>query len=384
MTTDDDMRTLHDDLHELADAVAPASASTARDRARRGIARRARNRRAAVGAGAAVVLIAATVFFAVDRDTKDSQRPIGTTTPSVTSAPTTTSTTTTTVPGSPILGTIPAVSDLPAATASYAKTFGWGTGDDQVAFHTPQGEGVSGGPIAFDADGAGNITILDQSNSRVVHFERVASPAQHIALADPGVSAAVFDDNNRVVVANSELAVFSFWPRGQKEDAWDPLGSIGRLEVDAGTVYEVHDNTRLPRLRFDGSRYVPVANPTLIPTAVQVDVVSDRHIAAMTATASGQQYRIATADSILGLHEVKQYPFGPLVFVLAFEQSNTDQPDTYVIGRIDRDGNALYQTVHASWGYLVNGPQFVLNGLGVAVMDSTTTGGVTVSYYPFD
>jgi hypothetical protein len=275
------------------------------------------------------------------------------------------------------------VSELPAATASYSKSFAWGTADDQVSFHTPQGEGASGGPIAFTADAAGNIVMLDHSSSRIVRFEHGSAAADHIALADPGVTTAVFDAKGRVIVANSRLAVYG--SGGKTEGSWD-LTTIGRLEVDGPNVYETRkDHTRMLQLRDNGSRYVPVENATLLPAAVEVDVVSDRHTAAFTVSATVTRYRITTHDATRYLAAARTLPDGSLVFVLTPEQGviDTDQPTTYVVGRIDRSGHAQYQTVAASTGYLVNGPGFVINDDGLAVMGSTTTGGVTVSYYPF-
>ena len=388
--TDDDMKFLGDELHELVDGIASTSPDSARDRARRGIARHQRNRRAAAGAAAGVVAIAAIAFVAVDRDNKDSQRPIGTTS-TPTSAPTTTSSSTTTpsttVPGSPIASTIPPLSDLPAATASYTKSFAWGTGDNQVAFHTPQGEGASGGPVAFTATADGDIVMLDHSSSRIVRLQGEAASAVRIALADPGVTAAAIDDRGRVIVANSELAVFG--PQGNKEGAWkglmDPI-SIGRLEVENGGVYANNNGSnRTQLLRDNGNGYVPLGDAVVKPPPVQVDVISDRHVAKLSVSADDTRYQIKTSETILELSVAKRLPDGSLVFVLRFEQGvvDPDLPTTYIVGRIDRSGNAHYETVKASTGYLVNGPGFEINDDGVAVMGSTTAGGVTVSYYPF-
>ena len=250
--TDDDMKFLGDELHELADGISPSSSSAARDRARHGIARRARNRRAAAGAAGVVVLVAGTVFFAVDRDTKDSRRPLGTTTSSESTAPTSTSSTaapSTTVPGSPIVSTIPALGELPAATASYAQGFSWvsdrgrggGPNDGNVAFRTPQGEGASGGPLAFTATADLNIAMLDHSSSRIVRYSHGASPAVHLSLTSPAVTAAAFDSKGRVIVATvGDIAVFHADGSLLAEFPAMSIDAITQLEVDGGgLVYSV-------------------------------------------------------------------------------------------------------------------------------------------------
>jgi hypothetical protein len=393
MTNDHDMKLLSDELHDLAGDIAPSSSAAARDRARRGIARHSRNRRTAVAAAGVVVVVAAAAFVAVDRDTKDSRRPIGTTTPSVSVAPTTTSTST--LPGSPILSTIPTLGDLPTATASYSKTFPWGTADDQVAFHTPQGEGVSGGPVAFTADAAGNIVMLDHSNSRLVRFEHGSASTVPIALASPAVTAAAFDDRGRVIVATvADLAVFG--PQGQAEGSWSAISkdgdAINHLEVDGNRVYALptysaDQSFRTLLLRDDGSGYVPVRDSAQKIGVIDVgmtptDGPGARRTLRLTVSASGKEYRVTTPDSILDLRALRLLPDGSVTFVLRLEHDPPD-PTKYVLGRIDSVGSAHYATVSASDGYLVNGPGFVINDDGVAVMRSTTTGGVTVSYYPF-
>jgi hypothetical protein len=224
--------------------------------------------------------------------------------------------------------------------------------------------------------------MLDHSSSRIVRFEHGSAAADQIALADPGVTSAVFDSRGRVIVANSRLAVYG--SGGKTEGSWD-LTTIGRLEVDGPNVYEVRiDNTRMLLLRDDGSRYVPVENATLVPAAVEVDVVADTQLGVMVVSAGGAEYRITTG--LKDLRAARLLPDGSLVFVVGFVQSDSghqDQPQSYVLGRIDRAGHAKYATVAAPTGYLVNGPGFVINDDGIAVMGSTTTGGVTVTYYPF-
>jgi hypothetical protein len=61
-----------------------------------------------------------------------------------------------------------------------------------------------------------------------------------------------------------------------------------------------------------------------------------------------------------------------------------DDAMSYVLGRIDRAGHAKYTTFAAATGYLIHGPELVVNDDGLGVLGSTTTDGVTVSYYPFD
>jgi hypothetical protein len=388
--TDDDMKFLGDELHELVDGIGSTSSAAARDRARRGIARHQRNRRAAAGAAAAVVVIAGIAFVAVDRDSKDSRQPIGTTT-TPTSAPTTTSSSTTapstTVPGSAIVSTIPALSELPAATASYTKTFAWGTGDDQVAFHTPQGEGASGGPVAFTATAAGDIVMLDHSSSRIVRFEHGTPAANHIALASPAVTAAVFDKQGRVIVAAvGDLAVFS--PDGSVLAEFPGLSvdAINKLEVVDQSVYSVPEDgkTRTLLLRDEGGGYKATRGAKPEPRAIPVAIDDSRR--SLSIAANGRQYRITANAAVYAVTAVKELPDSALTFVLQLDQlgnPDADAPLNYVIGHIDSAGHATYAKVSAATGYLINGPGFVINDDGVAVMGSTTTGGVTVAYYPF-
>jgi hypothetical protein len=385
MTTDRDTDLLASELHDLVDGITPSSAAAARDRARRGIARRQRNRRASIAAGGVVVLVAATVLVTVDRNQKDSQRPIGTTSPSTSTATTTRTTINTAPPGSPILSSIPPVSELPAARTSYSQAFAWGTGGDQVAFHTPQGEGASGGPAAFSADGAGNIAMLDHSNSRIVHFEQHAYPPTHIALASPAVTAAVFDRNGRVFVATvHDVAVFG--PHGDSEGSWNGISNdmISGLEVVDNHLYATNGNSRTLLLRPSGPGYAPVDHAAPEPAPIQVSGIDDTRAHLLTVSAAGREYRISTG--LTDLLTVKLLPDGSLVFVVGPVQSDSghqNEPLTYVLGRIDRAGHAKYTTFAAATGYLIHGPELVVNSDGVAVMGSTTTGGVTVSYYPF-
>lgn len=391
----DDVNLLSDELHELGDGIGPSSSAAARDRARRGIARRTRNRRAAMGGAGVVVIVVATVFVAVDRTHDDTARPIGTTSqPSATSSPTagasSTTAPTTTVAGSPIVSTIPSMPDGVTSKASYAKTFAWGTRTRELAFQVPHGEGVSGGPVAFTADAAGNIIVLDQSSSRIAWFEHGSAAAVHIALASPAVTAAVFDPEGRVIVATvTNLAVYGL--KGQAEGAWTGMSNtaITTLEVIDRQVYSVADgNTRTLLLREvrDSLGYTPVRGSAPEPAAIAVHIGADFHSVVMTVISSGRQYRITTSDPVTTAKAVKLLPDGTLTFVLGLVSGGQgpDQPSTYVLGRIDRTGHAEYAPIVVSPGYLVNGPTFVINNDGLAVMGSTTTGGVTVSYYPFD
>jgi hypothetical protein len=389
MTNDHEMNHLSDELHDLADGIAPAS-SAARDRARRGIARHSRNRRAAVSAAAAVVVVTAAVFVVVDRESTDSGQPIGTTEPTASSAPGTTTPPTTA--GSPILSTVPPLNELRAATAAYEKPFPWGTKPGQVAFQVPRGEGVSGGPVTFTADAAGNIVLLDQSNSRLVRLDQGAASARAIAGLSPAVTAATFDDQGRVIVATvSDLAVYG--PNGQAEGAWQGISKGGstiyRLEVDGRRVYSAAfsvDNlkTRTLLLSDDGSGYVAARDAAPEPDPITVDVVDDTQVGLMRISAGGIEYRITTGFK--DLRAVTLRPDGSLVFVAGVAQSgiaDVNTSYTYVLGRIDRAGHARYETVKTPYAYLEYGPKFDITGDGVAVMGSTTTGGLTVSYYPF-
>ena len=389
MTTDRNTDLLASELHDLVDGITPRSSTAARDRARRGIARRQRNRRASIAAGGVVVLVAAVTFVAVDRSHGGSTvGPVGTTTqPSVsTSAATTAPAIPNRLPGSPITSTVPPLSELPAAHVSYSQAFAWGTGGDQVAFHTPQGEGASGGPAAFSADGAGNIAMLDHSNSRIVHFEQHAYPPTHIALASPAVTAAVFDRKGRVFVATvHDVAVFG--PHGDSEGSWNGISNdmISGLEVVDNHLYATNGNSRTLLLRPSGPGYAPVDHAAPEPAPIQVSGIDDTRAHLLTVSAAGREYRISTG--LTDLLTVKLLPDGSLVFVVGPVQSDSghqNEPLTYVLARIDRAGHAKYTTFAAATGYLIHGPELVVNSDGVAVMGSTTTGGVTVSYYPFD
>ena len=347
--------------------------------------------------GAAVVLVAvvgATVFIAVDDDAKDSQRPISTTTPSVTSAPSTTAappTTHATVPGSPIVTLLPPF--FPFADVSYTQTFSWGTGNDQVAFHTPQGEGASGGPLAFTVDAQGHIQMLDHSSARIVRFDGSASAVPHaasavpIALAGPAVTAAVFDAKGRVIVATvGDVAVFA--PDGKRIGNFPgmSLNAITALEVDGKFVYSVAENrTRTLLLRDDGNGYFDTRDAEPEPPEIAVDLNRETYVLTMTVE-NGREYRIRASMTVAAVRAVRVLPDGTLTFVLATnpgEDAGPDRIDTFIVGRIAADGQAQYESVTASMGYLLNGPEFVINDDGIGVMGSTTTGGVTVSYYPF-
>ncbi len=394
MTTDHDAELLASELHELVDGIAP-DRGAGLHRTQRAIARRARNRRATMGAaGAAVALVAAIVFVAVDRDTESSQRPTGTTTTPTAATPVTPApTTSTTVPGSPILSTIPAVDQLPAAKASYRKTFAWGTADDEVAFHTPQGEGASGGPLAFTATGFGDIQLLDHSTSRIVRFSHGASSATQIALASPAVTAAAFDVNGHVIVATVG-DVAEFGPDGTRLGNWPGISQvpITSLSIIDDFVYSVTDhNTRTPLLREIGPNftYTRLFNAVPEPTPVTVDIhPEESRTFTLKVSATGREYRITASDAFVAVRSARLLRDGTLAFVLQFPSSDNgqspDSPSTYLLGRIDAAGHAQYRTITASIGYLVNGPEFVIGDDALAVMSSTTTGGVTVSYYLFD
>lgn len=399
MTNENNVHLLSDELRELADDLPRASSAAARDRARHTIARRARNRRAAVSgaAFAMVAVVGATVFIAVDGDKKNSQPPAGTTVPSVTSAPTTAPSSTsppTQVIVTHVTVTVPAVAD--PAPAMYAKTFPWGTAADEVAFHTPQGEGASGGPMAFDADAAGNIVMLDQSNMRLVRFENGTASVVPLAMAGPAVTAAAFDDQGRVIIATlGDIAVFG--PDGKAEGSWtgmtkDQYG-IRRFEVDGNRVYFNNNApysttsgsvvTRTLLLRDDGSGYVAVRDATPEPLPIQANVGQD----AITVTVSGHptSYRLVAGQQN-DIRPIRLLPTGSLVFVITTPQSDSgaslDRSLTYVVGHIDRSGHATFSSVTASPGYTNGGPMFSISDAGLAVMGSTTTGGTTVSFYP--
>jgi hypothetical protein len=276
-------------------------------------------------------------------------------------------------------------------TSLYRKTFPWGTAYNEVAFHTPAGEGASGGPMAFTADAAGNIVLLDQSNSRLVRQTSGTGSTADVALASPAVTAAAFDSRGRVIVASlADVAVFG--PTGHAEGAWKALpvagGRIDRLEIDRNTVYAVDysatlQRTRTPLLRDDGSGYARVADTAPEPDPIVVDEVADLNFGVIQITAGGRNYRISTA--LKDLRSVRLLPDRALVFVVGTVQSGSGHaaPVRYTLVRIDADGHAHYGTITASVGYLNGGPAFDITNDGVAVMGSTTAGGVTVSYYRF-
>ena len=133
-----------------------------------------------------------------------------------------------------------------------------------------------------------------------------------------------------------------------------------------------------------GYHAVPNAVPELDP--ITVHVLEGRHVVEVTLPGSGVDYELTTG-TLNDVRAISVRPDDSLVFVLGFEQhglTDADQAQTYVLGRIDRAGHATYAKVSAAMGYLVNGPGFVINDDGIAVMGSTTTAGVTVSYYPFN
>ena len=69
---------------------------------------------------------------------------------------------------------MPALSELPAATASYTKTFAWGTGDDQVA------------SIRFSSDSRFIAYISDASGEPEVYVSPVATPTQATRVSTRG------------------------------------------------------------------------------------------------------------------------------------------------------------------------------------------------------
>ena len=398
--TNDDMTNLGDELRDLAGGAAPVSTAAARDRARRGIARHQRNRRAAFTGTAAVVIVVATVTFAVGRDHDNARPPVGTiepttahtTAPSTSIAPTTTNapTTTTSAPKGPFTLTVPP--DLSAAPTSYSSVFPWGTGPGEVAFHTPQGEGASGGPSAFSADHLGNIVMLDHSNSRIVSDpEDESAFSRPIALASPAVTAAAFDADGRVIVATvADLAVFG--RDGKAEGAWAGMAKAGegiyKLEIDGDRVYSVESSADGPGptlrrlvLRDTGSGYEAVRDATPEPMAITISV--EQNLLTLKVASTGVEYRIATGFT--DVRAVSLRADGTLVFVGGIQQSedngNLDLPLTYVIGRIDRSGHGEFAKITSSTGYTMGGMQARVTEDGVAVMGSTTNAGVTISYY---
>jgi hypothetical protein len=280
------------------------------------------------------------------------------------------------------------------ATALYRTVFPWGIGPGEVAFHTPAGEGASGGPAAFTADAAGNIVLLDHSNSRLVR-RRAGSPSTvPIALPSPAVTAAAFDAQGRVVVASLfDIAVFD--PTGHVLVSWTPVSHTGTtvrgiygLEVDGDRVYSVdysfiNNRTRRLVLRDSGSGYAVVQNAPTEADAIVAHEVADLNYGVIDITAAKTQYRITTG--LKDLRSVRFRPDGSLVFILGNVQSDSGHPEPqpYVLARIDPNGDAHYGAITASTGYLNGGPVFDITDDGVAVMGSTTAGGVTVSYYRF-
>jgi hypothetical protein len=391
MTNDRDTDLLGSELHDLVDGIAPDRAA-GMHHAHRAIARRARNRRLSAGAaGTALALVAATVFVVVDRADRDATvGPAATTTQS--SVPTSSTTvppptTRATVPGSPIESGLPELTQIPAAKAAYSKTFAWGAADNEVAFHTPQGEGASGGPLAFTATAFGDVQLLVHSTSRIVRFYHGVPSATHIALASPAVTAAAFDGNGHVIVATvGDLAEFG--PDGARLGNWPGISpvAITELSIVDDFVYSVTDHsTRTPLLRQIGPNftYSRLFNTVPEPIPVTVDNNAAR-LVIFTVTDGGRQYRITTANTFIGVLSPRLFPDGTLAFVLQLPSAGPDSPTTYVLVRIDPDGGSHYETFTASMGYLVNGPEFVIRDDALAVMSSTTTGGVNVSYYPFD
>jgi len=232
--------------------------------------------------------------------------------------------------------------------------------------------------------------MLDHSSGRIVRLENGADSTHPIAVS-PAVTAAVFDSRGDVIVATvDDVAVYL--PIGVLQSDFGKMSTapITRLQIVGKLVFSVSDtNQRVALLADDGQGYYPVQSDIdgrqTDPHEVQVDV-PNQHAVTMSVLGTATEYEIATAAAVARVDAVRSLPDGTLVFVLEFEQGTQipDQPTTYVVGRIDADGHARYQTVSATTGYLVNGPGFVINDDGLAVMGSTTTGGATVTYYPFN
>jgi hypothetical protein len=397
----DDLRPLGDELQDLAADVTPTASATnhARDRARRRITRHRRNQRAAIaGLATVVIAVGATAAVALDRDARRSAPPahettVEPTTTTSTVAPAPSEPPTTAPPAaSPVHTSVPDWSTIPAANPVYAQHFSWGTGDNQVAFHTPQGEGASGGPSAFTADGAGNVVMLDHSNSRLLASTRQADVPIHIDGLTPAVTAAVFDSQGRVIVASVD-ALYVYGPDGRPEGSWPHITNdahgIYELEVDGAGVYWRHGGldaaqggaTRTALLRDDGSGYVAATDQSPEPDEITGRI--DSNLTTLHVTATGFEYLITTTDT--DVRAARALPDGSFVFVLGRRQPGVGSPalDTYVVGYIGRDGHARYSTIDAPTGYLVNGPVFDIGDDGVAVMSSTIADGATVAYYQY-
>jgi hypothetical protein len=151
MTNDRETKFLSDELHELAGGVPTRGGSAARDRARRGIARHQRNRRAAVGAATGVVVLAA-LFVVVDRAPSRATPPAATNPAASTTTPTSRPTTpNTSSPSAPTPTTA-----TPAAWTAQELTI-TPTSLGAVAVGMSQTEAQTAAGITFDGSGDGFV-----------------------------------------------------------------------------------------------------------------------------------------------------------------------------------------------------------------------------------
>jgi hypothetical protein len=407
MTTEPDADALASGLQDLAGGITPDHRAGIA-RARRTIARRARNRRIMVGGIAAIAVIAVgtTALALAGRSPDHSARPLDQNPqPIVTSEPSSTSVTTTTtaptttstlsgtiVPSGGIFRITPIQPDTPSATPVYTQDFPWGRGPGQVAFSVPKGEGASGGPAAFTATADGTVALFDQSNARIV-TRSASNPASSLPLGlVSGVTAATFDARGRLIVAlYNDLAVYG--PDGTKQAAFPGPGPSGteitRLVVYGATVYSVAPDLSLTAvLRDDGTGYSPTHDAALEAAALTITIEPGHHVAGIAVAGGGRQYGIGGPDALLirDVPAARLLPDGSLVFAMGFYEGASpppDQPEIYIVGRIHSGDHMRFDVVRPSAGYLVNGPEFVLDNDGYAVLGSTIASGATVSYYRY-
>jgi hypothetical protein len=291
---------------------------------------------------------------------------------------------------------VPPVGQLPLARAAYTVPFAWGRGDGQVAFAVQGGEGASGGPATFLADRRGEIVLFDHSNARIlVRSDGEAPFTRTVDMPSPAVTAAVFDSHARLIAAfYNDLVVFDA-QNGATLGSFPGAGPSGpeitRLAVVGSTVYSVaEDGTLTAELHDDGAGYHRApGNTPLERGAVTLAFHQSSSTLDVEVAGSGRHYTFTfTGTGAAGIADVpaaRALPDGSLVLVVSSARHgmpNLDQVRQYEIVRVDATGHASSTRVDASGGYLTNGAEFAIAEDGVAVMSSTATGGVTVSYYP--
>ena len=180
--------------------------------------------------------------------------------------------------------------------------------------------------------------------------------------------------------------VAEFSPDGTRLGNWPGLSQVPITSSIVGDfVYSVSDpSTRTPLLRETGPNftYSPLFNaaPETAPVTFDNNVMLTRDL-------HGDRRREAvpiTTDTLSGSGHAAVARTGRWHSCCNAHDRHRLADDLRARSHRPRRRHGHYETITAPMGYLVNGPEFVINDDALAVMSSTTTGGVTVSYYPFD